>query len=239
MQKNKFLLKLRDDKGARAIAVTVLVMLLVLTAIIVTTVVANRAPSEDPLPPEDSSQVGVEDPDDDQEGDDPSADQTPNDKPTDALPTEFLLPVSGVLRSVHDADLQVFSPTMGDYRVHLGIDIGTVAGASVSAMADGTITQIWDDVRMGRCMAVKHGGEAYTIYKNLTAEHPSGIVVGATVKAGDVIGTVGESAMVEIAEEPHLHLEMTVNGIQVDPTEYLSEDAMATLKEDTNYEDAS
>ena len=238
MQKNKFLLKLREDKGTRAIAVTVLVMLLVLTAIIVTTLIANRAPTDDPLPPDDSSQVGVEDPDDEQQGNEPPADQTPS-EPTDALPTEFLLPVSGVLRSVHDEDLQVFSPTMGDYRVHLGIDIGTVAGASVSAMADGTVAQIWDDVRMGRCVAVKHSGEAYTIYKNLTAEHPSGIVVGATVKAGDIIGTVGESAMVEIAEEPHLHLEMTVNGIQVDPTEYLSEDAMATLKEDTNYEDAS
>ena len=243
MQKNKFFQTLRDDKGARAIAVTVLVMLLVLTAIIVTTVIANRAPNEDPLPPEDSSQVGIEDPDDkpgeETPDDKPGEGETPEDKPTDALPTEFLLPVSGVLRSVHDADLQVFSPTMGDYRVHLGIDIGTVAGAAVSAMADGTVAQIWDDVRMGRCLAVKHGGDSYTIYKNLTAEHPEGIVVGATVKAGDVIGTVGESAMVEIAEEPHLHLEMTVAGIQVDPTEYLSEDAMATLKEDTNYEDAS
>ncbi|MBO7341171.1 MAG: M23 family metallopeptidase [Clostridia bacterium] len=241
MQKNKFLQTLREDKGARAIAITVLVMLLVLTAIIVTTVIANRAPNEDPLPPDDT-QVGVQDPDDKDEtpdGQNPNEDEKPEDKPTDVLPTEFLLPVSGVLRSVHDADLQVFSPTMGDYRVHLGIDIGTVAGASVSAMADGTVAQIWDDVRMGRCLAVKHGGDAYTIYKNLTAEHPEGIVVGAAVKAGDVIGTVGESAMVEIAEEPHLHLEMTVAGIQVDPTEYLSEDAMATLKEDTNYEDAS
>ena len=243
MQKNNFLQTLRDDKGARAIAITVLVMLLVLTAIIVTTVIANRAPEGDTLPPEDT-QAGVEDPDDKPGeettgGEKPGADETPEDQPTDALPTEFLLPVSGVLRSVHDADLQVFSPTMGDYRVHLGIDIGTVAGASVSAMADGTVAQIWDDVRMGRCLAVKHGGDSYTIYKNLTAEHPEGIVVGATVKAGDVIGTVGESAMVEIAEEPHLHLEMTVAGIQVDPTEYLSEDAMATLKEDTNYEDAS
>ena len=54
-----------------------------------------------------------------------------------------------------------------------------------------------------------------------------------------MIGTVGDSAMVELAEEPHLHLEMTVGGIQVDPTEYFSEDAMATLKEDTNYEDMS
>ena len=241
MQKNKFFETLRDDKSARAIAVTVLVMLLVLTAIIVTTVIANRAPEEEPLPPEDSSSVGVEDPDEDDgstDTDAPVGDQ-PSDTPVDALPTEFLLPVSGVLRSVHDADLQVFSPTMGDYRVHLGIDIGTVAEAAVSAMADGTVAQIWDDVRMGRCVAVKHSGEAYTIYKNLKAEHPDGIVVGATVKAGDVIGTVGDSAMVELAEEPHLHLEMTVAGIQVDPTEYLSEDAMATLKEDTNYEDMS
>ena len=242
MQKNKFLQALREDKGARSIALTVLVMLLVLTAIIVTTVIANRAPTEEPLPPEDT-QVGIKDPDD--KGDetpdkqDPPSEEKPNDKPTDALPTEFILPVAGVLRSVHDADLQVFSPTMGDYRVHLGIDIGTVEGATVSAMADGTVAQIWDDVRMGRCLAIKHGGDAYTIYKNLKAEQPEGITVGTTVKAGDVIGTVGDSAMVELAEEPHLHLEMTVKGIQVDPTEYLSEDAMATLNEDTNYEDAS
>ena len=246
MQKNKFFVKLKEDKGARAIAITVLVMLLVLTAIIVTTVIANRTPTDDTLPPVDSEPAGVEDPDGGNEPDGetpntptPPAEEQPSDTPTDVLPSEFLLPVSGVLLSVHDADLQVFSPTMQDYRVHLGIDIGTVEGAAVAAMADGTVAQIWDDVRMGRCVAIKHAGDAYTIYKNLVAEHPEGIVVGAAVKAGDTIGTVGDSAMVEIAADPHLHLEMTVNGIQVDPTEYLSEDALATLTEDTNYEDAS
>ena len=240
MQKNSFVNKLKSDKSARAIAITVVVMLLVLTAIIITTVIANRQPEDLENPPIDTP-AGVEDPDDEtpDEPNDESPDEQPNETPTDALPSRFILPVSGVLLSVHDADLQVFSPTMQDYRVHLGIDIGTVAGASVSAMADGTVAQIWDDVRMGRCLAIKHGGDAYTIYKNLTAEHPEGIVVGATVKAGDVIGTVGDSAMVEIATDPHLHVEMTVGGIQVDPTEYFDEDAMATLKEDTNYEDAS
>ncbi len=243
MQKNKFLLKLKEDKGARAIAITVLVMLLVLTTIIVVTVIANRTPTDDTLPPVDTP-AGVDDPEGGEEPngeapDTPPADEKPSDAPTNVLPTEFLLPVSGVLLSVHDSELQVFSPTMQDYRVHLGIDIGTVAGATVSAMADGTVAQIWDDVRMGRCVAIKHGGDAYTIYKNLAAEQPEGIVIGTAVKAGDTIGTVGDSAMVEIATDPHLHLEMTVNGIQVDPTEYLSEDALATLKEDTNYEDAS
>ena len=236
MQKNNFIDKLKADKSARAIAITIAVMLLVLTAIIITTVIANRPPEDLNNPPVDTP-AGVEDPDDGNDTESP--DQKPSETPTDALPSRFLLPVSGVLLSVHDSDLQVFSPTMQDYRVHLGIDIGTVAGASVSAMADGTVAQIWDDVRMGRCVAIQHGGEAYTIYKNLAPEHPDSVVVGATVKAGDVIGTVGDSAMVELATDPHLHLEMTVGGIQVDPTEYFDEDALATLKEDTNYEDAS
>lgn len=248
MPKNNVFVKLKTDKGARAIAITITAMLLVLTAIIVTTVIANRAAkNKDPLP-DGSEQVGVNDPDQtpDQTPDStPGTDSTqppastPNDTQTDVLPTHFLLPVAGVLQKEHDAALQTFSPTMGDYRVHLGIDIGTVAGASVSAMADGVITQVWEDVSMGQCVAVKHGGEAYTIYKNLAADLPEGTAVGRTVKAGDVIGYVGESAMVEVAEEPHLHLEMTVNGLQVDPTEYLDEDARATLNEETNFEDVS
>ena len=248
MPKNNVFVKLKTDKGARAIAITITAMLLVLTAIIVTTVIANRAAkNKDPLQG-GSEQVGVTDPDQtpDQTPDStPDTDSTqppastPNDTQTDVLPSHFLLPVAGVLQKEHDAALQTFSPTMGDYRVHLGIDIGTVAGASVSAMADGVITQVWEDVSMGQCVAVKHGGEAYTIYKNLAADLPEGTAVGRTVKAGDVIGYVGESAMVEVAEEPHLHLEMTVNGLQVDPTEYLDEDARATLNEETNFEDVS
>ncbi len=241
MQKNNNLFtKLKEDKGARTIALTIAVMLVVLSAIIITTVVANRAARRNELPGE---QVGVNDPD---VTPNPEPDEKPNpnenQKPstdTNALPEHFLLPVSGVLQKNHDATLQVFSPTMGDYRVHLGIDIGTVEGASVSAMADGVIAQVWEDFSMGQCVAVKHGGEAYTIYKNLSKELPASVSVGAAVKAGDVIGKVGNSASVEVSEEPHLHLEMTVNGLQVNPTEYLDKDAMNILGEDTNYEDVS
>ena len=243
MQKKNLFVKLKEDKGARAIALTVTVMLLVLTAIIITTVVANRAVTDDTPLPDDSQQAGVNDPNTDEKPDEkpdenpPKPDDTQTN--TDVLPERFLLPVSGVMQQKHDSALQVFSPTMGDYRVHLGIDIGTVEGASVSAMADGTITQVWEDVLMGQCVAVKHGGDAYTVYKNLSAELPESTVVGASVKAGDVIGTVGDSAMVEVAEEPHLHLEMTVGGLQVNPLDYLDEEAKATLNEDVNYEDVS
>ena len=247
MKKNNVFMKLREEKGARALAITVTAMLMVLTAIIITTVIANRAIEEQPLP---SGPVGVTDPED-TPGDDTPGDEKPSDEapeeqkpeadntPTDAMPTKFLLPVQGVLQKRHSAELQVFSDTMGDYRIHLGLDIGTVAGAAVSAMADGVISQVWEDRAMGQCVAIAHGGDSYTIYKNLSLALPENVVEGAVVKAGDVIGTVGESAAVEIADEPHLHVEMTVKGLQVDPTDYLDEDAMATLGEDTNYEDVS
>lgn len=253
---NNIFVKLREDKSARAIAITVTVMILVLTAIIITTVIANRAVNNDPVVDPDQP-AGVTDPDtntpSDTVPDTPTPDTpTPDtpvpdtpapppviEKPTDTLPTQFLLPVSGVMQKKHDADMQVFSNTMEDYRVHLGIDIGTVAGSAVSAMADGVISHVWQDTFMGQCVAISHSGNAYTIYRNLSAELPQSVVVGAAVKAGDTIGTVGESAMIENADEPHLHVEMTVNGLQVDPTDYLDADAMATLGEDTNYEDAS
>ena len=238
MSKNKLIAKLRQDKGARAMAVTVAVMTLVLTAIIVATVLANRTVNEEPLPRIDTTPAAITDLPDEQTVIDNTQPQ-PDEQPTNALPEHFLLPVHGVLQKEHSADIQVFSPTMNDYRVHLGIDIGTVAGATVSAMADGTVVEIWDSVSLGHCVAIEHSGEACTIYKNLSPEDPAGLVVGAAVKAGDPIGTVGESAMTEIADEPHLHLEMTVAGLQVDPVDYLDQSAVATLHETTNYEDES
>ncbi len=246
MPKNQFFAKMKNDRGARAIAVTVLVLLVLLTAIIVTTVIANRRMKDvNTLPenPTDGEPAGVTDPKPDdskpEDGGQKPDEGKGGEKETDAAPTHFILPVSGVLTKKHDADMQVASGTMGDYRIHLGIDIATVAGASVAAMADGVIAQIWDDRSMGKCVAVKHGGEVYTIYKNLSETLPEQIAVGVSVKAGDIIGTVGDTAAEEIGDEPHLHLEMTEKGLQVDPTKYLDADALATLGEDTNYEDES
>ena len=61
---------------------------------------------------------------------------------------------------------------------------------------------------------------------------------GVEVKAGEAIGYVGDTAMVELADEPHLHFELTVAGIQVNPLDYLGEDAVATLAQDNSYEES-
>lgn len=148
----------------------------------------------------------------------------------------FELPVSGGLSVEHDPDLQVFSPTMNDYRVHLGVDINTADGAPVSAAADGVVEKVWEDPMMGWCVAIAHDGDSTTYYKNLSSTLAEGIVRGATVSAGQLIGTVGDSAMIEIAQEPHLHFEMTVGGLQVDPAEYFSNDVWAELDSDASFE---
>ena len=71
--------------------------------------------------------------------------------------------------------------------------------------------------------------------KNLAKELPDGIAEGVTVRAGQLIASVGESAMIEVADEPHLHFEMTVADLSVDPLEYFDDKALESLKIDASH----
>ena len=151
-------------------------------------------------------------------------------------PPAFVLPVSGAMTKGHDLTLQVFSNTMQDYRVHNGIDIAASVGSPVYAAADGTVSAIWEDVSYGTCISLSHEGECITYYKNLNPILAEGITVGTEVEQGQLIAAVGESAMVEIADETHLHFEVCVEGEYVDPTEYFDSASVAVLEQDTAYE---
>lgn len=157
--------------------------------------------------------------------------------PTDVESTlELKLPVEGNLIAQHDETAQVWSDTMRDYRVHLGIDIATEENAPVYAAADGVVAQVYEDVRLGYCISIKHSDNVYTVYSNLGAQPADGIAAGVSVKGGQLIGSVGNSAMVEIAEEPHLHFEMKVEDVSVDPLDYFDKATIASLNVDTEYE---
>ena len=147
------------------------------------------------------------------------------------LPT-FMNPTGGALMNSFSIDIPVFSTTMEDYRTHSGVDIYVSLVERILAAADGTIDEIWEDPMMGTCMSITHAGGAETIYMNLSPELPDGIEAGKKVTSGTFIAVGGESALTEIAEEPHLHFEMTVNGEYVDPCDYINFENAAEVYED-------
>ncbi len=233
-KESEFFKKLKQVRVNRAVYISAIVILLALAVVLTITAVTNRAKKKptDELPTDSTTEAVQQTPPATQ----PPVTDAPTLTPDNSIP-ELALPVEGKLNKNHSVDVQVFSQTMQDYRVHLGIDIATAANAPVCAVANGTVSQIWEDPMMGWCVAVTHSGDCVTVYKNLSKELAEGLNTGVEVMKGQLLGYVGDTAMLEIAEEPHLHMEMTVAGLQVDPLDYFSEAVIATLSQDTAYEE--
>ena len=233
----KFKEKCKAFTRNRAAVVTVIVLVLALTVVLSVSIATNRA----------KKQYAIDDVTDTsgnktteatkqteapiQNGTVEAPTHNATEKPVSGEIEEFKLslPTSGIIAKGHDATIQVWSETMGDYRVHLGVDIATTDGAPVYAAADGVVEKVWDDALMGRCVAISHGDNIYTFYKNLDATLENGIKEGVEVENGQKIGSVGSTAISELADEPHLHIEMTVNGLAVDPRDYFSDEAKESL----------
>ena len=234
MQENKngFADKMKNTKVNRSSFIMAVALLAALIVIISVTVASNRSKKNQlPTPDTDDVSESTSDTSSESETDAPTETEKPAEttpKPQNKLPT-FSLPTSGTLTAKHDPELQVYSSTLNHYRVHLGIDIQTEENAPVYAAADGKIEKIWKDDLMGYSIAVSHNGDSYTFYMNLSDQLPDGIKEGASVRSGQLIANVGNSAMSEIAEEAHLHFEMTVADLAVDPLAYFSEEDIKSI----------
>lgn len=131
----------------------------------------------------------------------------------------FSYPVDGeILRDFAMEEL-IFSETLDEWTVHQGIDIKADRTTVVKAAEEGTVVAIKNDPRYGLTVIIEHENGFKTIYSNLlTTEF---VVEDEKVEKGQSIGTVGNSAVFEIADEPHLHFEMLKDGEYVDPKLYL------------------
>ena len=112
-------------------------------------------------------------------------------------------------------DALAYNETMGDWRTHNGIDYAAPLGAKVCAVTDGVVAAIYEDDYLGTVVKIEHSDGWSTLYANLTAV-PS-VSAGDAVKAGQVIGAVGQTAMLEVSARPHLHLEVYRYGAVTDP----------------------
>jgi murein DD-endopeptidase MepM/ murein hydrolase activator NlpD len=101
------------------------------------------------------------------------------------------------------------------HRVHAGTDFGGAPGTPIFAPAPGRVV-LTDTLNVrGVATVIDHGWGVYTGYWHQTERH---VQLGETVSTGQVIGTMGATGRVS---GPHLHWEMWVNGVPVDPMQWV------------------
>ncbi len=131
----------------------------------------------------------------------------------------FTKPVEGQVVTEFAKDTLIYSNTLQEWVTHNGIDIKADKTTVVKASTEGTVKSIKNDPRYGITVVIEHVNGYQTVYSNLlTAEF---VKEGETVKQGQTIGTVGNTATFEIADDSHLHFEIIKDGEYVDPNLYL------------------
>ncbi len=115
----------------------------------------------------------------------------------------------------------------GASTMHLGVDIGTdkskpytaTDGGPVTAVLPGTVVSNYYNNARGWVILIDHGTidgkNVKTLYQHLKQ---AGSAVGTKVKPGDWIGTMGNTG---IGAQLHLHFEIRINNVPVDPEPYL------------------
>lgn len=132
---------------------------------------------------------------------------------------QSVMPVSGSVLQNYAMDKLSFNTTTRDWRVHGGVDLAAQMNEDVKAARSGTVLSVYEDDFYGMTVVLQHADGFTTSYCGLAAEPlPE---AGQTVKAGQVIGQIGGTAMIESALDSHLHFEVCKNGEPMDPAAFL------------------
>lgn len=129
----------------------------------------------------------------------------------------FVLPITGnISKGYSDTALQ-YSATYGDMRLHTGVDILCENGSNIKSVGDGTVKSITDDANYGKVITIGYGDKLevkYCGFSNINVKQND------TVAAGDIIGTSGDIPC-ECADQPHIHIEVLLEGNTTSPLEAL------------------
>ena len=192
----------------------VAIAILCVTAIVIGLVsVASRKevqPPVDELPPAEDG--GAED---------TGAEDT---TPEPEKPTVYISPAVGEVSKSHSVEVPVYSNTLGEWRMHTGIDITADEGTEVRVIADGKVSRVYNHPLHGKTVEVAHSGDIVSVYSNLGSDSIA-VKEGDIIASGAKIGAVGDTSLTELADEPHLHFEIMLKGVSVNPLDYISEES--------------
>jgi murein DD-endopeptidase MepM/ murein hydrolase activator NlpD len=106
-----------------------------------------------------------------------------------------------------------FHPVLGYSRPHTGVDWTAPIGTPILASGSGSVLKAERSSSYGNHVEIQHANGYLTTYSHMTG-FARGIVAGARVRQGQVVGYLGQTGL---ATGPHLHYEVIVNGHFVDP----------------------
>jgi murein DD-endopeptidase MepM/ murein hydrolase activator NlpD len=123
-------------------------------------------------------------------------------------PGSFSWPASGPITDPFGMRMH---PITHQWKMHTGLDIGAPMGATITAAAGGKVIYSGWEGGYGNTVIIDHGGATSTLYG-----HCSQLFVseGQDVQRGQAIAAVGATGE---ATGPHLHFEIRINGVPVDP----------------------
>lgn len=111
-------------------------------------------------------------------------------------------------------------PVIGGRRQHKGVDLAMPIGTPVYATADGVISKADWFSSYGLFISIEHGGNIQTRYGHLSRLN---VAAGQAIHKGDLIGYVGTTGR---STGPHLHYEVRIAGVAVNPIPYLQGGAL-------------
>lgn len=132
---------------------------------------------------------------------------------------QFIKPVEGEITTKFSMDGLIYSNTLQEWITHRGIDIKAEKTTVVKAAADGKIKAIKEDPRYGLSIIIEHSDGFSTVYSSLLSTEF--VKEGDSVKQGQSIGTVGNSAVFETLDGSHLHFEILKDNEYVNPDIYI------------------
>lgn len=131
-----------------------------------------------------------------------------------------IMPVKGDIITPFSNGELVKSETLGVWKTHDGVDIKADAGTAVKAMNKGVVIKVWNDALWGSCVKIDHGSGVIGHYYGLAAN--AQVSEGDRVNSGDTIGSVGDTAQIEVSLPSHLHFALERNQRWIDPIEFIS-----------------
>ena len=139
----------------------------------------------------------------------------------DVSTASFVVPMqnASIVKDYSGSELQ-YNDTLRQWEIHKAIDFLASDDLNVYAVADGTVSNVYTNYLEGTVIEISHSDGIVSVYKSLNSE--VSVAVGDSVSAGQIIGQVADSMAQESNTGAHLHFEMTVNGVKVDPNDYLS-----------------